>query len=132
MPSFHDHRGADEAPCQPRLRAADRALPKIKPNACTLRAQYSVEGESHPTRAGYLPLIEVGEPVAESNVVHDQFRLRQHQLAAIASIGICISARHVPCRFVDAGEVPGLSCRAPVARPLSSAMSDRGSANHFS
>ena len=111
MPSFHDHRGADEAPCQPRLRAADRALPKIKPNACTLRAQYSVEGESHPTRAGYLPLIEVGESVAESDVVHDQFRLRQHQLAAIASIGICISARHVPCRFVDAGEVPGLSRR---------------------
>ncbi len=46
----------------------------------------------------------------ESNVVHDHIRLRQHQIVAVACVGVLIGARHVQHRGrTKGGEIVGCS-----------------------
>ena len=47
---------------------------------------------------------------SESNVVHDHIRLRQHQIVAIACVGVCIGARHMKhAGTTEGGETVGRS-----------------------
>ena len=46
-------------------------------------------------------VISCNRQPSESDVVHDHIRLRQHQIVAVACIGVHIGARHVEARGHD-------------------------------